>query len=210
MSRPVAVGLAALAIAVSMPVSAQDNGNRMGLGLYRTLTSGSWDPPVGDGGWQAGLHIYFNRESSNLGRIRIEYGEIEAGREFPDGFAWDGSGPPYTKTVYRVVRMHHLTVGYEWLPHLGTHSRSGPFAILGISGTIWNDQRTDTRLGPESPGGERHPESQGDSTFAPTVGVGYRFDTHWALEFRYALAIGNGHVSEGGRELLSLGGAFRF
>lgn len=159
---------------------AQDNpgGNRMGLGLATLQPAASLGDLFGTG-FQVGLQIHFNRESRHLGRLRIDYLQMDSKHPLNRGdmFVWNGSGYDLSPLLGD-SRMEAHSIAYEWMPHLEPHSRSGLFAILGVGGTLWNET---THYQSPYPGSE----SDGEWGFTLSGGAGWRFNPHVSLEARF-------------------------
>ena len=139
---------AAALLLATLGLSAQENpgGNRMGIGLSALVPLATWGSSF-DTGFQVGLQVHFNRESRHLGRLRIDYLQADTKRPIQTGIwdVWNGSAWVPTPQ-WATGRMEAYSVAYEWLPHLENHSRSGPFGILGLGGTLWNET-----AGPRTP-----------------------------------------------------------
>lgn len=202
--------LGALFAVATLALSAQENpgGNRMGIGL-------SGLAPVGDlgtdfnPGFQAGLQVFFNRESRHLGRLRIDYLQSDSKHAVQTGTYgyWDGSAWAAVPLLAK-SRMEAYSIAYEWMPHLEDHSRSGVFGIFGMGGTLWNE----TLRPVYSPyGGGTYTETEWGFTLS--AGVGYRFNPHAALEVRYVNSdvVFDHHPNYGSsRSFLTFGTSLRF
>jgi opacity protein-like surface antigen len=104
--------------------------------------------------------------------------------------------------------MEAYSVAYEWMPHLENHSHSGPFAILGIGGTLWNETRRPT----DASFGGSYTDS--DFGFTLSAGAGWRFNPHATIEVRYVdsdLTTTSGtHHYGSHRSYLTFGTSLRF
>jgi hypothetical protein len=131
-------------------------------------------------GFQGGLQIHFNRESRHLGRLRIDYLQIDSKQAIQTGLVsyWDGSTWVNTQGLAH-SRLEAYSVAYEWMPHLENHSRSGLFGIFGMGGTLWNETLRPTN----SPYGGTYTETEWGFTLS--AGVGWRFNPHTTVETRF-------------------------
>jgi len=180
----------------------------MGIGLSGLVPTGTWGDTY-DTGFQAGLQIHFNREGRHLGRLRIDYLQSDSKRPIQTGIwaVWNGSAwvpiPQWSSG-----RMEAYSVAYEWMPHLENHSHSGPFAILGLGGTLWNETRRPT----DASFGGSYTDS--DFGFTLSAGAGWRFNPHATLEVRYVdsdLTTTSGtHHYGSHRSYLTFGTSLRF
>ncbi|NWJ40198.1 MAG: outer membrane beta-barrel protein [Geothrix sp.] len=199
----------ALLLLASLGLCAQENpgGNRMGIGLAAVAPLNDLESNFNTG-FQAGLQIHFNRESRHLGRIRIDYLQMDSKGAVQTGLTttWDGSawvtGPQFARS-----RMEAYSVAYEWMPHLEDHSRSGLFGIFGMGGTLWNET-----LRPTSTAyGGTYTET--DWGFTLSAGGGWRFNPHAALEARLVNSdlVFHRHPNYGSRRsYLTFGASLRF
>lgn len=173
--------LTALLTLATLGLSAQDypGENRMGFGLSVLAPVDNLGSDFGVG-FQAGLQIFFNRESSHLGRLRMDYLQTDSKHAIQTG-----SYPFFNGTTVVAVpqsansRMEGYSVAYEWLPHLEGHSRSGLFGIFGMGGTLWNETRRPTA----SSNGGTYTETE--LGFTLSAGIGWRFNPHAAIEARF-------------------------
>jgi len=183
------------------------DGNRMGIGVYGIKTLGEGASAFSDLGGMLSLQIHFNRTGRHLGRLRIDYGRLNSTEPLLTGSGtppWDQSSREYGK-----IKRETWAVSYEWMPHLLPHSRSGPFGILGLGGAYWRDSWSTSAVS-----GFWGNHYDDDLAFQATLGGGFRFNTHAAVELRYthsALATHASYPPRGERrDHLSLGAAFRF
>lgn len=191
-----------LAVLLSLSLSAQDNpgGNRMGVGLS-VLSPIDFGRDTFDPGFQVGLQIHYNRESRHLGRLRIDYLRADSRNLVQTGTdaVWNGSTWVLVP-IFARNRIQAHSIAYEWMPHLEDHCRSGLFGILGVGGTFWNESI--------------HHDFFGDLGFTVSVGGGWRFNPHAALEVRFVnsdLAVHGQHVENGStRSFLTFGASLRF
>jgi len=201
---------AALLLLATLGLSAQEHpgGNRFGIGLAALVPLDTWGAAY-DTGFQAGVQIHFNRESRHLGRLRIDYLQADTKRPIQTGSwaVWNGS--TYVQTPeWSNGRMEAYSVAYEWLPHLENHSRSGPFGILGIGGTLWNEtwRPTNTPYGGA--------DTDADLGFTVSAGAGWRFNPHATLEVRYIdsdlTTTSGSHHYGARRSYLTVGTSLRF
>jgi hypothetical protein len=201
---------ALICLFASLGLVAQEppGGNRMGIGLALLAPQGSWDSWFGNG-FQAGLQIHFNRESRNLGRLRIDYLQADSRRAIPTGVwqIWDGSAYVPTPQFAR-SRMEAYSVAYEWMPHLASPGVKGPFAMLGMGGTLWNETRR------PAPGSAGVTDTESDLGFTLSAGFGWRFGPHATLEARYVNSdlstTHGGHRYGSSRAFLTFGSSLRF
>ncbi|MBK8572932.1 MAG: outer membrane beta-barrel protein [Holophagaceae bacterium] len=201
---------AAALLLATLGLSAQENpgGNRMGIGLSALVPLATWGSSF-DTGFQVGLQVHFNRESRHLGRLRIDYLQADTKRPIQTGIwdVWNGSAWVPTPQ-WATGRMEAYSVAYEWLPHLENHSRSGPFGILGLGGTLWNETRRSTN---PAFGGT---DTDSDLGFTVSAGAGWRFNPHATVEVRYVdsdLTTTSGtHHYGSHRSYLTVGTSLRF
>ncbi|MBI1753711.1 MAG: outer membrane beta-barrel protein [Acidobacteria bacterium] len=193
---------------LSLGLCAQENpgGNRMGLSLAATTATGGFSDTFGSG-FQFGLQIHFNRESRHLGRLRVDYMQMDNRKPIPYGTvaSWNGSGWD-TATTYASSRMEGYSVVYEWMPHLEAHSHSGFFGILGMGGTVWNESIH--QADPSLWGGH-----DTDLGFTASAGLGWRFNPHASVEARYVhtdLAFEGNHRYSSNRNYAAFGATYRF
>lgn len=193
---------AAALLLATLGLSAQDNpgGNRMGVGLS-VVSPIDFGRDTFDIGFQVGLQIHYNRESRHLGRLRIDYLRADSSNlvETGSNMVWNGT----TWVVVPILgrnRIQAHSIAYEWMPHLNDHSRSGPFGILGVGGTLWDESA--------------RRDFFGDLGFTLSVGAGYRFNPHAAVEVRFVnsdLAFHDQHPVNGStRSYLTFGTSLRF
>lgn len=188
------------------------DGNRVGLAFALVKPTGSGF----DGfktGYQGSLQIHFNRESPWLGRLRIDYMAVDSdGPQVRGFYYYAGPGGSLPRIVD--LRREGYGVAYEWMPHFGGTSRSGAFGILGVGGMLWNERQKALL----SPAFSYESVSRTDSDFAftPSLGFGYRFNIHAALEARVVGSYLNHRgdppewTSSGERTYLAFGASFRF
>jgi opacity protein-like surface antigen len=182
----------------------------MGIGLSGLVPAGTWGDTY-DAGFQVGLQIHFNRESRHLGRLRIDYLQSDTKRPIQTGI-WDiWNGTSYVPTPqWSNGRMEAYSVAYEWMPHIENHSRSGPFGILGIGGTLWNE----TRRPRDASFGGSYTDTDSDFGFTLSAGAGWRFNPHATLEVRYVdsdlTTTSGGHHFGTHRSYLTVGTSLRF
>jgi hypothetical protein len=199
--------LAALLALATLGLSAQDypGENRMGLAVLAPVDNLGTDFGTG---FQAGLQIFFNRESSHLGRLRIDYLQTDSRHAIQTGAlpVWNGTAyvlaPQFANS-----RMEAYSVAYEWLPHLDNQSRRGLFGIFGMGGTLWNETRRPTA----SSGGGTY--TQTELGFTLSAGIGWRFNPHAAMEARFVHAdlAFDRHPNYGStRSYLTFGTSLRF
>lgn len=191
-----------LPVLTCLSLAAQDNpgGNRMGVGLS-VLTPIDFGRDTFDTGFQVGLQIHYNRESRHLGRLRIDYlradskGLVQTGTNT----VWNGT-TWVVAPIYERNRIQAHGVAYEWMPHLNDHSRSGLFGILGVGGMVWDDSTRNHLFG--------------DLGFTVSVGGGWRFNPHAAVEVRFVnvdLDFHDTRPSSGStRSFLTFGTSLRF
>jgi hypothetical protein len=183
------------------------DGNRMGIGVYAFQATGEDASAFSDPGWLVSLQIHFNRSSRHMGRLRIDYGRMDSADPMLTGTGL----PPWDQTLreYGKIQRETFSVSYEWMPHLQDHSRSGLFGILGMGGSWWRDSWNTSAV---SYLWEAHHDD--DLAFQLTLGGGYRFNPHAALEARYTRSAFTTHASYPPRgerrDHLSCGVAFRF
>ena len=201
--------LSAMLLSATLGLSAQENpgGNRMGIGLYALTPIDNLESEFGTG-YQAGLQIFFNRESRHLGRIRIDYLQSDSKHPIQTGDygIWNGSAWVSTPQ-FANSRMEAYSVAYEWLPHLEDNSRHGLFGIFGMGGTLWNETLRPIR---SSYGGTYTETEWG---FTLSAGLGWRFNPHAAIEARFATSelVFNEHPNYGSRRsFLTFGTSLRF
>lgn len=163
--------------ASSLSAQGEPYGNRFGLGFAAVSPQGAGSQGFGTG-YQLSLQVHFNRESPNLGRLRIDYSVMDSSRPFNDGSIYVYPGG-FMGSLMADVRRESYGVAYEWMPHFGTDSRGGPFMILGLGGMLWNERRKVTS--PQYPYGSH---TNVDLGLNPSLGFGYRFNVHLALEAR--------------------------
>jgi hypothetical protein len=195
----------------SLGLCAQENpgGNRMGVGFSLVAPVDNLSTDFGTG-FQAGLQIHFNRESRHLGRLRIDYLQMDSKHAIQTGLGgyWNGSTWAYTP-VFSNSRMEAYSVAYEWMPHLENHSQSGLFGIFGMGGTIWNESLRPTTT-TFTFGGTN---TQSDLGFTLSAGVGWRFNPHATAEVRFvnsSLEFGGHHNYGSSRSYLTFGTSLRF
>lgn len=184
------------------------DGNRMGIGIYGFQAIGDGASAFSDPGYLLSLQIHFNRGSRHMGRLRIDYGRVDSSEPLLTGSSgispWDMPQREFGK-----IQRETLGVAYEWMPHLLNNSRSGLFGILGMGGAFWRDAWSTSTT---SDFWGNHYDD--DLAFQLTLGGGYRFNPHAALELRYthsAFATQASHPPRGDRrDHLSFGAAFRF
>jgi hypothetical protein len=171
--------LAVLLLSATLGLGAQeDPGNRMGIGLAMLSPIDTWGSSFNTG-FQAGLQVYFNRESRHLGRLRIDYLQADSKGPIQTGLydVWDGNSYALAPR-FATSRMEAYSVAYEWLPHVEESGRHGLFGIFGMGGTLWNQTLRPTA----SSGGGSYTET--DLGFTLSAGVGWRFNPHASLEVR--------------------------
>jgi len=172
--------LAALILPATLGLAAQEDpgGNRMGIGLALLSPLDTWGSSF-NAGFQAGLQVYFNRESRHLGRLRIDYLQADSKGSIQTGLndVWDGSSYLLVAQL-ATSRMEAYSVAYEWLPHVEDNSHHGLFGIFGMGGTLWNE----TLRPAASAGGSSYTKT--DLGFTLSAGVGWRFNPHASLEAR--------------------------
>lgn len=184
------------------------DGNRMGIAIYGIKAAGSGASAFADPGGLLSLQIHFNRASRHLGRLRIDYGRMDSSEPLLTGSTGIS---PWDVTVREYGKIQRETIGlsYEWMPHLEAHSHFGPFGILGMGGAWWRDAWKNPSV--TSYWDAHHDD---DLAFQLTLGGGYRFNPHAALELRYTHSAFVTHASYpprgDRRDLLSFGAAFRF
>jgi|GEM_PF-2080399 len=184
------------------------DGNRMGLAIYGIKAAGPGASAFADPGGLFSLQIHFNRASRHLSRLRIDYGRMESSEPLLTGSngmtSWDASS-----REYGTIQRETIGVAYEWMPHLEPHCRSGLFGILGMGGAWWRDAWKAPMV---TTFWDAHHDD--DLAFQLTLGGGYRFNTHAALEARYTRSSFITQASNpprgDRRDLLSFGAAFRF
>jgi hypothetical protein len=168
--------LAALFLSATLGLAAQEEpGNRMGIGLGLLSPVDTWGSSFNTG-FQAGLQVYFNRESRHLGRLRIDYLQADSKGPIQTSIydVWDGSSYVPMRQL-ATSRKEAYSVAYEWLPHLEEGGRHG---IFGMGGTLWNETR---RPSTTFSGGSY---TETDLGFTLSAGVGWRFNPHASLEAR--------------------------
>ncbi len=200
---------ASLLVLAALGLAAQDNpgGNRMGIGLALLSPQETWGSSF-ETGFQAGLHVYFNRESRHLGRLRIDYLQADSKGPIRTGLydVWDGTSYVLTPQ-FATSRMEAYSVAYEWLPHVEDNPRHGLFGIFGMGGTLWNES-----LRP-SGGFGRGSYTETDLGFTLSAGVGWRFNPHAALEARLVhtdISFRNHPNYGSSRSYLTIGTGLRF
>lgn len=209
-----------LGLLLVLPLTAQDapNGNRMGLALYGLQAAGGWAGDYGNPGALLTLHIHFNREGANLGRLYIGRGEVKASRDvkYGDVFSYPNPwpSPPVVTPDMRQARTSMWTIGYEVMPHFKGHSREGAFAILGIGGAFWRQEFSSDRSIPAYGGYYTWHGTDDDLAFQATVGGGYRFNLHWTVEARFTVTElttrESNRINGDYRNFFSFGAGYRF
>lgn len=209
-----------LGLMLVLPLTAQDapNGNRMGLALYGLQAAGGWAGDFQNPGGMLALHIHFNREGSNLGRLYIGHGKIKGSRDVRYGdlysFPNPWPAPPVVTPDMRRVESSLWTVGYEVMPHFKGHSREGAFAILGIGGALWRHDYSSSHPNELYGGSYFWNSTDDDLAFQATVGGGYRFNLHWTVEARFTVTElttrQSNRVNGDYRNFFSLGAGYRF
>lgn len=163
----------AACVVCTAALPAQDLGPRIGLTFYGTQPADTAGRIYGSG-WKAGLAVHVRRGQPTEGRVRLEFGNFQAGTSI------DRS--PYSRVQYSAqTRM----VGYDWLVPFGPRSASGVDAILGIGGAHWLRERKEISV-PGSP----YPTygnstSQHELAFAATVGFRFRLNRQFHFELHH-------------------------
>jgi opacity protein-like surface antigen len=201
--------LTALLTLATLGLSAQEysSENRMGVGFSILAPVDNLGTDFGTG-FQAGLQIFFNRESSHLGRLRMDYLQSDSKHAIQTGTVPFFNGATIiTVPQFANSRMEAYSVAYEWMPHLDDQSRLGLFGIFGMGGTLWNE----TLRASASSGGGTHTEAE--LGFTLSAGIGWRFNPHAAMEARFVysdLAFDR-HPNYGStRSYLTFGTSLRF
>jgi hypothetical protein len=193
--------LTILLLLATLGLVAQENpgGNRMGVGLAVLAPVDNLATDFGTG-FQTGLQIFFNRESSLLGRLRIDYLQSDSKHAIQTGVS------PLLMPQLSNSRMEAYSVAYEWMPHVEEDGRHGFFGIFGLGGTLWNET-----LRPVTTSGGTRTETE--LGFTLSAGIGWRFNPHAAMEARFVhsdLAFDR-HPNYGStRSVLTFGTSLRF
>jgi len=201
--------LTALLVLAALGLSAQEGpgDNRMGIGLSALVPVDNLGSEFNTG-FQAGLQIFFNRESRHLGRLRIDYLQSDSKHAIHTGDSGYWNGTTWvTAPQFSNSRMEAYSVAYEWMPHLEDHSRRGLFGIFGMGGTLWNET---LRPNSNSYGGTFTETEWG---FTLSAGIGWRFNSHAAVEARYVhsdLAFDRHPNYGSSRSYLTFGTSLRF
>ncbi|HJV22482.1 MAG TPA: hypothetical protein VJ570_07290 [Holophagaceae bacterium] len=163
-------GLLLLGALGTLPLRAQEPlPGRFGVGLAADQVQGLGTSPG------VSLMIHFAREQPFQGRLRWDFGEHDSTVTATAG------GQPWPSRV----KSSYVAFGYEFLILVDPSPTTGWYASIGLGAQYLSEHQSPR---PDPPGGGFTPNPDyGDRDyfgFSPSVGAGYRFNGHVALEMR--------------------------